>query len=71
MDLLVIDVSVKGGKGRVVLSDQNHDAATARVITLEFPMERVPAGSFSEREARIVEDAQAVLRAADAALQAR
>lgn len=70
-DLLVIDVSLKGGKGHVVLADQAHDPDTSRLITLEFPLDRRPVGPYPDKEEQIVRDAQAVLREASAALMAR
>ena len=70
-DLLVIDVSVKAGRGHVVLAGPAHDPARTTLITLEFPLDEVPGGPYPEQEARLVLDAQAVLRDASAALRER
>lgn len=70
-DLLVIDVSVKLGKGRVVLAAQGHDPSSETLITLEFPLDQRPEGPYREQEEQIVRDAQAVLRDASAALAVR
>lgn len=70
-ELLVIDVSVKDGKGHVVLADKAHDPQAARLITMEFPLDGQPWGSYPTQEEQIVRDAQAVLREATAALRER
>ena len=70
-DLMVIDVSVKGGRGHVVLSGPASDPARAKLVALEFPLDRLPEGSYPEQEERLVRDAEAVLREAAAALQER
>ena len=70
-DLLVIDVSVKEGKGHVVLADKAHDPRSARLITMEFPLDGRPFGPYTMQEEQIVRDAQAVLREATAALRER
>lgn len=71
IDLLVIDVRLKDGRGHVVLADLGHDPLVGRHITLDFPVEHRPEGPYPERERRIVEDAQEVLAAARAALDQR
>lgn len=70
-DLLVIDVSVKGGRGHVVLAAGAHDPSSAKLVTLEFPLDEEPGGSYPEKEETIVRDAKAILREADAALDHR
>lgn len=70
-DLLVIDVSVKSGKGHVVLAARGHDPSHEKLITLEFPLDGRPEGPYREQEDQIVRDAQAVLREASAALALR
>jgi hypothetical protein len=70
-DLLVIDVSVKSGRGHVVLAAEGRDPSSAKLITLEFPLDRLPAGPYPEQEAKIVQDAQAILHEASTALAMR
>jgi len=70
-DLLVIDVSVKGGKGHVVLAAGSHKPSAAKLITLEFPLGAEPDGSYPEKEETIVRDAKAILREANLALDER
>jgi hypothetical protein len=70
-DLLVIDVSVKSGRGHVVLAASAHDPTSAKLIRLEFPLEREPDGSYPETEETIVRDAKAVLQEAGLALDER
>lgn len=70
-DLLVIDVRVKDGRGHVVLAGPARDPASATLVTLEFPLDHDMHGAYPEREARLVADAQAVLREASAALRER
>jgi hypothetical protein len=71
MDLKVVDISVKNGKGSVVLVDRAHDRPTATAVTLEFPLGQQPPGAFEEREEVIARDAQALLAAARQALDER
>ena len=71
IDLLVIDVRLRDGRGHVVLADKGRDPLVGRHITLDFPLEHRPEGSYPERERLIVEDAQEVLAAARRALDRR
>jgi hypothetical protein len=71
MDLKVVDISVRNGKGSVVLVDRAHDRPTAAAVTLEFPLGQEPPGGFDEREEVISRDAQALLAAAREALKER
>jgi hypothetical protein len=71
MDLKIIEISAKDGKGKAILADQAHHLSTARMITIEFPIRGEPPGDFAERETRIVAEAQAVLDAASGALKLR
>lgn len=70
-ELLVIDVRVKDGRGHVVLAGPAHDPASTKLVTLEFPLDHEMRGPYPEREARLVADAQIVLREASAALRER
>ena len=68
-ELLVIGVSVKGGRGHVVLAARAHDPASAKHITIDFPLHGEPDGSYPDQEETIVKDAKAVLNEARAALE--
>lgn len=70
-DLLVIDVSVKSGRGHVVLAAAAHAPHSAKLVTLEFPLDALPDGSYREKEETIVRDALAVLSEARLALDER
>ncbi len=70
-ELLVIGVSVKGGRGHVVLAAGSHDPTSAKHVTLEFPLHGEPDGSYPQIEETIVKDAKAVLNEARAALDER
>ncbi|TDR93436.1 hypothetical protein [Enterovirga rhinocerotis] len=70
-DLLVIGVSVKEGRGHVVLAARAHDPASAKHVTIDFPLHREPNGPYPDKEETIVRDAKAVLREARAALDER
>ena len=70
-DLLVIDVSVRAGRGHVVLAARAHDPGAAKLITLEFPLAREPEGPYPLKEETIVRDAKQMLREASAALDER
>jgi hypothetical protein len=69
MDLKVIAITGKDGRGHVVLADQAHDPATARLVTLEVPVEAHEDVPYAEREAAIAEAASVVLREAGAKLR--
>lgn len=71
VDLLVIDVSVKAGRGHVVLAAGAHSPGAAKLVTLEFPIGDIPDGSYPEQEETIVRDAKAILREANLALDER
>jgi hypothetical protein len=71
IDLLVIDVRLKDGRGHVVLADKGCDPLGGRHVTLDFPIGHPVEGPYREREQRLVEDAQEVLAAARAALDQR
>ena len=70
-DLLVIDVSVKAGRGHVVLAAGAHDPSSAKLVTLEFPLEAELGGDYPQKEETIVRDAKAILREAGVALDER
>lgn len=70
-ELLVIDVSVKGGRGHVVLAAGSHDPHAAKLVRLEFPIDEEPGGSYPEKEETLVRDAKAILREANLALDER
>lgn len=70
-ELLVIDVSVKGGRGHVVLAAGAHRPSAAKLVTLEFPLDLGLDGSYPEKEETIVRDAKAILREANLALDER
>lgn len=69
MDLKVIAITGRDGRGHVVLADQAHDPARARLVTLDFPVDPQRDMSYAEREAEIAEAAAAVLEAAGATLR--
>lgn len=70
-DLLVIDVSMKAGRGHVVLAAGAHRPGSAKLVTLEFPLEDVPDGPYPDTEETIVRDAKAILQEANLALDER
>jgi hypothetical protein len=69
MDLKVIAITGKDGRAHVVLADQAHDPGSARLVTLEFPVEPQGDAPYAEREAEIAEAAAAVLKEAGAMLR--
>ena len=70
-NLLVIDVSVKSGRGHVVLAAGAHKKGASTRVTLEFPLDEEPDGPYPQREEVIVRDAKAILREANIALDER
>jgi hypothetical protein len=70
-DLHIIEISLKDGRAFVLIADQAHDPKSARRITLEFPMTALDGGTYLNREAHIVAEAQAILSAASDVLHER
>ena len=70
-NLLVIDVSVRDGRGHVVLAAGAHEPHSSKIVRLEFPLDDLPDGSYPEKEETIVRDAKAILREANVALDLR
>ena len=64
----LIAVAAEDGRAEVVLADQAHDQPAARRVVLTFPLSAALAGGFGEREDQILEEARAILAAAQNAL---
>ncbi len=71
MDLQVIEISVRDGKGCVVLADQAHTQDLSRRVVLEFPLPASFEDTFSWREEHVAREAKHLLSAAIQALENR
>ena len=64
MHFHLIAVRSREGKAEIVLADQAHDQGVARRVVLTFPLPVTLADDFTGREEELLDEADAILTAA-------